>query len=98
MASTVPIFGGFELYFFPSNSLLFVLFSSAVTAFVSLTQESFRHSFILKFQHSDQCPKEMVFLDVPSERSQSDASWYIRPESKVEVIHKSQNCLLKQRT
>lgn len=88
MACPVPFFSAFELsLFFLSNSLLFVLFPSAGINFVSSAQESFRHPFIFKFQHSDRCPKQTLFLDVPSQRSQSGAGWYVRPESKAKAIH-----------
>lgn len=86
------------LYFF--LQVLFFLSSFLLQSliFISPTQEPFRHSFIYKFQLSGRCPKQTLSLDVPPQRPQSDAGWYMRPESKAEVIHKPPNCLLKQRT
>lgn len=97
-ACTVSIFSAFKLpLFFPSNSLFFWS-SFLLQSLVLSLQELFRHSFIFKFQHSGTCPNQTLFPDVPSQRSQSDAGWYVKPESKAEVIHQPQNCLLNPRT
>lgn len=69
------LFSVFKLYFFFLHILFFfVLIPSAVTHFVSPTWEPFRHSFIFNFQHSDRCPKQTLFLDLPSQKSQS---WWL---------------------